>query len=141
MKSWLLFAVAVTLFSAPVRSATPVPSFFAANAAKPANCANKTSNAATLAKASRPSFFGEVGVPQPVFDTGCTAEVECPGSGGTHTPLSCTGVGSCSVGTYWVTCDGTTHYCGCVGCDLCNCDCLDGGGTAIQCSRECRFDC
>ncbi len=79
--------------------------------------------------------------PKPLFATGCTADVQCPLSGGTTTTLSCSGASSCSIGEYWVTCDGHTTYCGCVGCDLCQCDCLSGGGTGLQCSRECRFNC
>lgn len=141
MKSCLLFAVVLLVSSAPVRSATPAAPFFAA---KPAACATNTSSVSASARAPRPSFFGEVGtggIPQPVFDTGCTAEIQCPTPGGNHTTLSCTGAASCSVGTYWVTCDGHTSYCSCVSCDLCYCDCYDGGGTGIQCLHECKFNC
>ncbi len=139
MKSYLLFAVVLVLSSAPVRSVTPVAPFLAA---KPAAC-DTASNVSSSARAPRPAFFGETGagVPQPVFDTGCTAQFDCPLPLGNHTTISCSGAASCSVGTYWITCDGTTTYCGCVGCGFCYCDCWDGGGTAINCFHECRYDC
>jgi hypothetical protein len=135
MKSTLVVLILLS-FAAMAQAVEPAAPFMAA---KPAACAS-----ASLFSSAKPALLDgkwDVGVPQPVFDTGCTAQQTCPLPGGGSTTINCSGVGSCSVGTYWITCDGQTTYCGCVSCDLCYCDCYDGGGTAHQCLQECKFNC
>lgn len=139
MKSTVL-GLTLLLSAAVAWTATPPPS--QTNPAPRAASQAKCRAAANMASPSNSTPVVDLGfTPKPIFATGCTAEVECPLSGGNTTPLSCTGASSCSVGEYSVTCDGHTTYCGCVGCDFCTCDCLAGGGTATQCLRECRFNC
>ena len=73
--------------------------------------------------------------------THCSAQQSCPAPfGGSDTPVSCTGHTSCLVGSYYVTCDGVTTYCGCWGPIYdpeCHCQCYESGGSGRDCLREC----
>ena len=122
MKS-ILMALALGLMVGPVWAAAPAcqPGFLATPLVTP-------------------SFLGDLdlGVPQPSNATGCTAtNNHCPTHGGGTMSISCVGSASCSVGTYSITCDGNTHFCDCVTCNFCLCECYQGGGTVIQCNRQC----
>jgi hypothetical protein len=126
----IVLLAALALFTATFCSAAPLA------------CGLKSSQiaSATLMAAIKAPVAEVPGqIPPPLEKTGCTASVQCPTSGGGSTTLSCNGNATCTVYEYQIECDGVLHSCGCVGTDLCRCDCLAGGGTGLQCFHECGF--
>ena len=133
MKSPAL-AVALLVLASGVCSAAPVnqstvctsPVSFLAFAGLPAPIATPPADGVVPGK-----------IPQPVENAGCSANVQCPLPCGNWYTLSCTGSGTCSVGSLSVTCDGNTSFCSClVGGPnpYCYCDCWeeDCGPACVQ---------
>jgi hypothetical protein len=130
MRKIVLLAV-FALFVAALCQATPL--------ACGLNSTGQLTSAALLASIKAP--LGAVSAKAPLGEkTGCSASIDCPAPGGTSTPLSCTGTGTCTVLDEQVECDGTLHSCSCLrgGDDpYCVCTCYEAGGNALQCFHQC----